>query len=413
MALFPFDFSPFKLPENSGFGLENLPLCVFSERNKQSQVGYVYGDYVISFNRLRLKFMHPAFYLSYRKKTADTLLGNEFFNATIKKLIADIYNSNNPEFLESFSRCLVLRSKVKFHIPFTIRNYTDFYASEAHATRVGSTMRSPENALPEQWKHLPIAYHGRASSIILSGVDIKRPKGQIRISGGGTSYEFTRALDYEIEIGIVIKKDSVLGEPIPMEEAEDYIAGFVILNDWSARDIQRWEYQPLGPFLGKSFATSISPFVIPLEALEKFRTTGVEQIPEPLPYLKNPSNNNYFDITLTATLQTKKHPDFKTEICRTNLKNTYWSAAQMIAHHTSNGCNLQAGDILGTGTISGWEHNAKGCLLELTEGGKTPFTLDSGETRIFLENGDTITLHAFAEREGVRIDFGELRNTIV
>jgi fumarylacetoacetase len=293
-------------------------------------------------------------------------------------------------------------------MPVTVGDYTDFYASKEHATRVGSLFRDPENALPPNWLHLPIGYHGRASSVVVSGTEIIRPQGQFKKHGDpGPRFGPSQRLDYEYELGAVIGKDSALGRPIPIEEAEDYIFGFVILNDWSARDIQKWEYQPLGPFLGKNFATSISPWIIPLDALHEARVALPQQDPTPLPYLVRqrgrPAN---FDIDLTTELVTGEGS--RTVISRGNASTLYWSFAQQVAHHTINGCNLRVGDILGSGTISGPSQETAGCLLELTMGGREPITLSDGTQRTFLEDGDTIILRAQAGE----LDFGEVRGTI-
>ena len=303
---------------------------------------------------------------------------------------------------------------VDFHLPVRIGDYTDFYSSLEHATNVGKLFRDPENALLPNWRHLPVGYHGRASSIVVSGTPIRRPAGQVK-TNEMTTPEFrpSNRLDYELEMGFVIGKDSRLGEPVPIAEAEDYVFGLVLFNDWSARDIQKWEYVPLGPFLGKSFASTVSPWVIPLADLEPYRTAGPRQEPAPLPYLLHPDPSTrvraHFDLELTAELTPAGGQP--TVIARSNTKHLYWSIAQQVAHHTSNGCNLRVGDLLATGTISAPGDGGYGSLLEASHGGRAPIKLNDGQTRAFLEDGDTITLRA-RTTDGA-VDFGEAWGTVV
>lgn len=305
------------------------------------------------------------------------------------------------------SGCLHPLATCELHLPVTVGDYTDFYASREHATRVGSLFRDPENALPPNWLHLPIGYHGRASSVVVSGTDIRRPQGQFKKQGDeAPRFGPSQRLDYEYELGAVIGRDSEFGQPVPIGEAEDYIFGFVILNDWSARDLQKWEYQPLGPFLGKNFATSISPWIIPVDALTGVRVAGPQQDPTPLPYLQQEVLAANFDIHLTTELLTKT--GHRTTISEGNARGLYWSFAQQVAHHTVNGCNLRVGDLLGSGTISGDSQYTAGCLLELTMGGREPITLADGSQRSFLEDGDTVILRARAGD----LDFGEVAGAV-
>jgi fumarylacetoacetase len=284
-------------------------------------------------------------------------------------------------------------------------DYTDFYASRDHATNVGTMLRGPENALPASWLHLPIGYHGRASSIVISGTPIRRPCGQARPANAEAPvFGPSRSLDYELEVAAVVGPGNHLGHPIPVGLAEDHLFGLVLLNDWSARDIQAWEYVPLGPFLGKNFATSISPWIVPLAALEPFRCAGPKQEPEPFPYLAQ-KGPGAFDIVLEATLNGER-------ITASNFRHLYWSLAQMVAHHTCGGCNLQPGDLLATGTVSGPTPESRGCLLELTWRGSQPLTLADGQTRTFLQDGDTLTLSGYAQGEGYRVGFGSVSGQI-
>jgi fumarylacetoacetase len=301
-------------------------------------------------------------------------------------------------------------------LPAAIGDYTDFYASIYHATNVGSLFRPDQPLLPN-YKHIPIGYHGRASSIVASGAPVRRPQGQTTTPGvTAPAFGPTRALDYELEAGFFIGTSNPLGEPIPIESAEDHIFGICLLNDWSARDIQAWEYQPLGPFLGKSFSTTISPWVVPMEALAPYRVPRNARPagdPEPLPYLDSAGDRAHGAIDLimeveitSAQMRDGNVPPFR--LSRGNLKDLYWTIAQMVVHHTSNGCNLRPGDLLATGTVSGPGKDSRGCLLELTRRGADPLTLPTGEIRKFLEDGDEITLRGYCERAGLpRIGLGE------
>lgn len=302
-------------------------------------------------------------------------------------------------------------TSVELHLPVRIGDYTDFYSSEQHATNVGTMFRDPKNALLPNWKHIPVAYHGRSSSIFVSGKNFHRPKGQVNNDETKPPiFAPTARLDFELEMASVIGKVNEIGDSIDVNVAEDYVFGFQLLNDWSARDIQKWEYVPLGPFLAKNFFTSVSPWVITIEALEAFRVPAPAQLPAVLPYL-NEKNRLNFDVQLEVILQTKNGESMV--ISRSNFNNMYWTVAQQIAHHTINGCNLNVGDLLGSGTISGNQPDSFGSLLELTWGGKNPIMLPNGTERRFLEDFDTITIKGFAEKNGRRIDFGEVSNMIL
>ncbi len=314
---------------------------------------------------------------------------------------------------------LFQQSEVRLELPVSIGDYTDFYASIHHAMRVGRLFR-PENPLLPNYKHIPIGYHGRSSSIILSGQSIRRPCGQIKLGDHDPIFAPTRSLDFELEIGLIIGPGNTLGQPIPVTEAEQHIFGLCLVNDWSARDIQSWEYQPLGPFLGKSFATTISPWIVPLEALAPFRSPAAKRAaddPQHLSYLQ-PSHGalTEIDLTLQVYLQSEQMHQLQNApvlLTTSNLKNLYWSPAQMVAHHTSNGCNLRPGDMLATGTISGPQRGSEGCLLEMTTY-QSPIQLPSGEQRRYLEDGDTVILRAHTQKEGFsRIGFGECAGTIL
>ncbi len=301
--------------------------------------------------------------------------------------------------------------KVKMMMPVHIPNYTDFYSSIEHATNVGKMFRDPANALLPNWKHLPVGYHGRASSIVVSGTEINRPKGQTKPADADKPvFGVSKQLDFELEMAFIINKNTEMGESISTKEAEDAIFGMVVFNDWSARDIQSWEYVPLGPFLAKNFGSSISPWVVTLEALEPFRTASPTQDPEVLEYLKFEGDKNY-DINLEVYIQPENGD--QNLICESNYKHMYWNMTQQLAHHTVNGCNVEVGDLYASGTISGSDPKSFGSMLELTWRGQNPLSLSNGEERKFIEDNDTVTMKAWAEKDGVRVGFGEVSGKII
>ncbi|EJL74189.1 fumarylacetoacetase [Chryseobacterium populi] len=301
--------------------------------------------------------------------------------------------------------------EVKMMMPVHIPNYTDFYSSIEHATNVGKMFRDPANALLPNWKHLPVGYHGRASSIVVSGTDINRPKGQTKPADVEKPiFGPSKQLDFELEMAFIINKNTEMGESISTREAEDAIFGMVIFNDWSARDIQAWEYVPLGPFLAKNFGSSVSPWVVTLEALEPFRTASPVQDPEVLEYLKFEGDKNY-DINLEVYIQPENGE--QNLICESNYKHMYWNMTQQLAHHTVNGCNIEVGDLYASGTISGSDPKSFGSMLELTWRGQNPISLSNGQERKFIEDNDTVTMKAWAEKEGVRVGFGEVSGKII
>ena len=301
--------------------------------------------------------------------------------------------------------------QVKMIMPVHIPNYTDFYSSIEHATNVGKMFRDPANALLPNWKHLPVGYHGRASSIVVSGTEINRPKGQMKPADADQPvFGPCQQLDFELEMAFIINKNTEMGESISTREAEDAIFGMVVFNDWSARDIQSWEYVPLGPFLAKNFGSSVSPWVVTLEALEPFRTASPKQDPEVLDYLKFEGDKNY-DINLEVYIQPENGEH--TLISESNYKHMYWNMTQQLAHHTVNGCNLEVGDMYASGTISGSDPKSFGSMLELTWRGQNPIQLSNGEERKFINDNDTVTMKAWAEKDGVRVGFGEVSGKII
>ena len=404
-----------QIPHNSDFTIHNLPFGIFSTSEKVKRVGMAIGDKVVDLKTAADEGLFEETEFNYSVLESDYLnemiaLGKEVTSQIREIVQKALYDEHSV--LVKIEGIMEEMSAVTMHLPVKVGDYTDFYSSLEHATNVGSMFRDPENALLPNWKHLPVGYHGRASSIVVSGTEIRRPKGQILPDDSNNPvFGLTQRLDFELEVAFVVGKETKPGDTVSLDEAEGYIFGLVLFNDWSARDIQKWEYQPLGPFLGKSFASTISPWVVPLEALEPFRAKGPEQNPEPLGYLKVNGDKN-FDISLEAAIQPNgsKKP---TAICNTNFKHLYWNMAQQLTHHTSNGCNLNVGDMMASGTISGPEPGSLGCMLEITQNGTKPITLDSGEKRNWIGDGDTVTLRGFAEKDGVRVGFGECVGRVI
>lgn len=399
------------IASDSDFSLRNLPFGIFSTATKSPGVGVAIGEWVIDLSeaaRLGILGLGNKEVSIFQKPTLNDLMARgQTVARQIRGALQAQLTTTNSVLHRLADQVLVRQADAWMHLPVDIGDYTDFYSSLEHATNVGQLFR-PDNPLMPNWKHLPVAYHGRASSIVVSGTPIRRPSGQALPSGAtepvlGPS----QALDYELELGFIIGKSSALGVPVSTDEAEDYVFGCVLFNDWSARDIQRWEYQPLGPFLGKNFASSISPWVVTLDALDAFRVAGPEQNPTPLPYLKTLGALN-FDLNLEVAI--KPNASTETTVCRTNARHLYWNIRQQIAHHTVSGCNLRVGDLLATGTISG--PNSHGCLLELTEGGTKPVRLSDDSERTYLQDGDEVVMRGYAEGEGGRVGFGEVRGII-
>jgi len=407
-----------EVPRESHFPIQNLPFGVFKPRAGTARAGVAIGEYVVDLAALEqnghFNFGQDEHLFSTDSLNAFLALGRPVWRktrATLQRLLAaDTPTLRDDPALRD--RVFHAQKDVAMQLPARIGDYTDFYSSYHHAHNVGTMLRGPENALMPNWKWLPVAYHGRASSIVVSGAEVRRPRGQIKSPDASVPiFGSTKSLDYELEIAFLIGPPNALGEAVPIDRAIDHVFGFVLMNDWSARDIQAWEYQPLGPFLAKNFATSISPWVVTLEALEPFRRSLAPQDPEPLPYLRT-KNDFTFDIELEARLQTAKM-DTPHVITRTNFQNLYWSISQQLAHHTVNGCNLQPGDLLASGTISGATEESRGCMLELAWRGANPLKLPNGETRKWLEDGDTLQITGWCDGDGYRIGFGEVSGQIV
>ncbi len=396
------------------FPIQNLPLGVFRRGDEPPRIGVAIGDCVFDLAGYARE-LPASLRAACEAPSLNTLmaLGNQACSALRRRLSESLREGQSADVRRNIERLVIPLREVELLLPVSIGDYTDFYASIHHASNVGRMLR-PDQPLMPNYKFLPVAYHGRASSIVVSGTPIRRPCGQTK-NDKAEQPEFgpTRALDYELEVGLFVGPGNRLGEPIGIAEAEQHVFGFCLVNDWSARDIQQWEYQPLGPLLGKNFATTISPWVVTLEALAPFRVPA--SAPAPLPYLDMAEDRQHggFDLTLEVWLRT---PAMRTpvRVSRGGFREMYWTVAQMLAHHTSNGCNLRPGDLLASGTVSGPSRASRGCLLELTWRGTEPLELPSAERRDFLEDGDEVIFRGYCERTGfARIGLGECRGRIL
>ncbi|GAB7537630.1 fumarylacetoacetase [Burkholderia sp. 3C] len=403
------------------FPIQNLPFGIFSDaKSAQPRAGVALGDAIVDLSALAQAGLlavpgadaHTVF--DAPALNAFIALGREAWRAVRVQLSA-LFERDNPRLRDDAAlreRVLARMDGATLHLPVEIPGYTDFYSSKEHATNIGSMFRDPKNALLPNWSEMPIGYNGRASSVVVSGTPVRRPLGQLKLPDQARPvFGACRRLDIELETGFVIGQATALGEPVACEQAESHIFGMVLLNDWSARDIQQWEYVPLGPFNSKTFATTISPWIVTLDALEPFRVAQPEQEPQPLPYLRHAGEHG-FDIRLDVLLQPEGASE-ATVISRTNFRHMYWTMAQQLAHHTVSGCNTRVGDLMGSGTISGPQKDAFGSLLELTWGGKEPLALNGGGTRSFIEDGDTLTLAGHCQGDGYRIGFGPCVGTIL
>jgi fumarylacetoacetase len=400
-----------EVPPQSDFPIQNLPFGIFKTKYLSPVAGVAIGNHVLD-----LVYLHEHGYLDglglppgifNQKYLNDFMALGRKKCREVRERISELLRHDNDELRDNVAAreiALVPISEIQMLMPVRVPNYTDFYSSEEHATNVGSMFRDPKNALLPNWKHLPVGYHGRASSIVVSGTPIHRPKGQIKLPDSEQPvFSASRKMDFELEVAFITCGETKLGQSISTAEAENHIFGFVLFNDWSARDIQQWEYVPLGPFLGKNFGSTISPWIVTLDALEPFRVDGPEQTPDVLQYLKYSGAKN-FDIGLEVLLQPEGGDPVT--ISRSNFKYMYWNVNQQLAHHTVNGCNIQVGDMYASGTISGPSPGSYGSLLELTWNGSRPLLLSDQIQRSFIEDGDTLILRGNAERNGVRIGFG-------
>lgn len=407
-----------EVPSGSDFPIQNLPFGIFRTESQLPHVCCAIGDYLID-----LKALHVMGYLENLPFRLEDMVSPSLNRAMkhgklamreLRNRVSKLLRSDMPDLRDKehhVRQVLFRRDEVQMLMPLEIGDYTDFYSSEDHARNVGTMFRDPAKALLPNWKHLPVGYHGRASSIVISGTPIHRPNGQINASDETLpTFGPTKQLDFELEVAFVTFEGKPLGQSIPTAEAEDYIFGLLLFNDWSARDIQRWEYVPLGPFLSKNFASSISPWVVTLDALEPFKVPGPVQDPEVLSYLRF-EGEHHLDINLEVGIGPASGDE--TIITRSNYKHLYWNMTQQLAHHTVGGCNIRCGDLMASGTISGPHEGSFGSMLEIAWKGTRPITLSDGSTRTFIHDNDTVSIRGFAEKDGVRVGFGECTGTIV
>lgn len=404
---------------DSDFSIHNLPYGIFSETTEgKRRAGVAIGEHVLDLAVLEAEgllsldggkyFDQPtlnAFIDSGRdnwtkaRKTIQTLLSSE----------GDALRDNQ----DLQKKALFKQADVTMHLPVQVPGFTDFYSSKEHATNVGTMFRDPSNALLPNWTEMPVGYNGRASTVIVSGTDVIRPSGQLKPNADDRPiFSPCKRLDFELETAFVVGKNNNIGQPIAVDDANDHIFGMVLLNDWSARDIQKWEYVPLGPFNAKTFASEVSPWIVTMDALAPFKTPCPTQEPKPLAYLAEKDNNNSYDITLSVEIL-PENADSATVVCETNFKYMYWSMAQQLTHHTITGCKVEVGDMMGSGTISGSTPDSYGSMLEIAWNATKPVTLKGGETRSFIEDGDTVIMKGYSEKDGIRVGFGEVRGKIL
>lgn len=399
------------IPKDSDFSIHNIPFGIFSTSNTARRVGVAVGDHILDLAAVAdlglFDFDISVFQSDYLNDFIA--LGKPITNKVRTDIQSWLQDDTGP--LANKPNIFIPQKDATMHLPVRVGDYTDFYSSIDHATNVGKMFRPGGDALLPNWRHLPVGYHGRSSSIIVSGTDVHRPKGQLMPKDATAPiHAACRLLDFELEMAFIVGKSNELGQPISTADAAEHIFGMVIFNDWSARDVQKWEYIPLGPFNAKNFASSISPWVVTMEALAPFKVDGVTQEPEVLEYLKCDDSHHY-DINLSVIVQPQDGKE--SVISESNYKYMYWNMAQQLAHHTSTGCNMQVGDMLASGTISGPTPDSLGCMLELSWAGSRKIELADGEERVFLQDGDTVTMRGHAEKSGVRVGFGEVTGTIL
>ena len=404
--------------KNSDFPIQNIPFGVFKTKKEKVHIGTIIGDTVISLSKLEELGYFKTIKLQPKTFQEHTL--NKFLNQkkdvwrSVRDRLSIIFDEKNIELKnQDDHRKIILFSvkEIQSLMPVKVGDYTDFYSSKDHAMNVGKMFRDPENALLPNWLHIPVGYHGRASSIVISGTNIKRPSGQVLPKGSQIPIvSKSKLLDFELEMGFITGNGKALGDTISTDEAEDYIFGLCLFNDWSARDIQKFEYVPLGPFLGKSFASSMSPWIVTLDALENFKIAGEKQVPKVANYLEYTGDKHY-DVSLEVFIKTETGE--VTRISRSNFKYMYWNMSQQLSHHTINGCNLNIGDLMASGTISGKDKGSYGSMLELSWGGKTPVILDDGNSRVFINDNDTVIMRGYCEKNGKRVGFGEVRTKLL
>jgi fumarylacetoacetase len=406
-----------EVPKNSDFPIQNIPFGVI-KTNSGTTIASRIGDTAISISALyKLGYLND---LGLTEQAINSSVLNDFISLgkkvtiAVREKISELFVDTNSTLKNNDAHkkeILFSITEIKNALPVRVENYTDFYSSKEHATNVGTMFRDPKNALLPNWLHIPIGYHGRASSIVISGTPIHRPKGQTKAPDAELpSFGPSKQLDFELELAFVVGKETELGDSISIDKAEDFIFGLVLFNDWSARDIQAWEYVPLGPFLAKNFASTISPWIVTLEALEPFRVAGPTQEPKVLPYLDYKGAKNY-DINLDVIIKPKGAEE--TIVSKSNFKYMYWNMAQQLTHHTVNGCNMKVGDMYASGTISGPTEDSYGSMLEITWRGTKPVKMKNGTERKFIDDGDTVIIKGYCEKDGVRIGFGESASEVL
>ncbi|WP_243456335.1 fumarylacetoacetase [Psychrobacter halodurans] len=408
---------------DSDFSIHNLPYGIFSDTKTQAKAdnrraGVAVGEYVLDLSVLESAgLLDLAGGPYFNQPTLNAFIDSGRDNwqkarATIQTLLSDA-DSTLRDDTELQKKALFKQADVTMHLPVHVPGFTDFYSSKEHATNVGTMFRDPNNALLPNWTEMPVGYNGRASTVVVSGTDIVRPSGQLKPNADERPiFSPCKRLDFELETAFVVGKGNQLGQPIAVDEAFEHIFGMVLLNDWSARDIQKWEYVPLGPFNAKTFASEVSPWIVTMEALAPFKTSCPTQEPKPLAYLNETATDTSFDINLSVELL-PENAESATVVCETNFKYMYWSMAQQLTHHTITGCKVEVGDMMGSGTISGPTPDAYGSMLEIAWNATKPVTLAGGETRSFIEDGDTVIMKGYSEKDGVRVGFGEVRGKVL
>jgi len=407
-----------EVAKNSDFPIQNLPYGIFSTKEKSPRAGVAIGNQILDLCEIQSAQLLNG--LNLPERIFDRPILNDFMDlgkeitVPVRERISELLQSDNRELQgndQLKQHALIPQKDATMHLPIRVGDYTDFYSSESHATNVGTMFRDPDNALLPNWKHIPVGYHGRASSIVISGTPLHRPKGQtIAPEAKNPDFGPAKLVDFELEMAFITCGGNTLGDAISTKEAENHIFGFTLFNDWSARDIQKWEYVPLGPFLAKNFGSSMSPWVVTMEALEPFRIAGPKQEPEVLPYLKF-EGDYHFDIDLQVGVQPKDSEE--KVVTNSNFKYMYWNVIQQLAHHTVNGCNISTGDVYASGTISGDDPSTYGSMLEISWRGSKPVEMPDGTERKFINDHDTVIMRGHGEKDGVRIGFGEVRTELL
>ncbi len=408
-----------EVPANSDFSIQNLPFGIFRTRNRGPRVGVAIGNQVLDLSAVAEFGYFDALPIDKKVFSSSTL--NAFIASgqknwrAVRERVSELLDvkSNTLQSQEGARKvCLIPMSDAEMLMPVQVPDYTDFYSSIDHATNMGKMFRDPANALLPNWKHIPVGYHGRASSICVTGCSFYRPKGQLKPADAEVpTFGPTKSLDFELETAFIIGKPTTMGDSVTPDQADDHIFGMVLFNDWSARDIQAWEYVPLGPFLAKNFASVASPWIVTLDALEPFRTKGYVQEPKVLPYLEYTGDKN-IDINLEVSIR-PQNVNEETVVCRSNYKYMYWTMEQQLAHHTVNGCNINIGDMMASGTISGPDEGSFGSMMEITWRGTKPVKMSDGSERKFINDGDTVVIRGYAEKNGIRVGFGECASTVL